>query len=106
MMSYSGYEIPAIFVLRSTRKTGQALRGRWGHTAPDTEATTVAHRVILLVDDDPRFAELTKTFLACMVEPVARRRTMTSRPQVAEQLRQQLANGATELGRVSARWRR
>src|SRR5215207_1978972 len=34
-----------------------------GVNVPDTEATTVARRVILLVDDDARFAKLTKTFL-------------------------------------------
>jgi two-component system, response regulator len=38
------------------------LRGRWV-TAPDTEAITVAYGVILLVDDDARFAELTRAFL-------------------------------------------
>jgi two-component system response regulator len=60
--SYNGYEIPAIFVaVVPKNKAGVARTVRVN--APDTEVTTVAHRVILLVDDDARFAKLTKAFL-------------------------------------------
>lgn len=45
--------------------------------------------------------DLTKAFLACMVEPGARR-PPTSQPLMAELLRRQLANGVTEVGRVTA----
>lgn len=62
VISYNGYEIPAIFVsVVSENRAGVARTV--GSLAPDTEATTVAHRVILLVDDDARFAELTRAFL-------------------------------------------
>jgi two-component system response regulator len=59
---YNDYEMPTIFVAVVSKKQGGRCADG-GVTAPDTEATTVAHRVILLVDDDARFAELTKTFL-------------------------------------------
>jgi two-component system, response regulator len=60
--SYNGYEIPVIFIaVVPKNKAGVARTVRVN--APDTEVTTVAHRVILLVDDDARFAKLTKAFL-------------------------------------------
>jgi two-component system, response regulator len=62
VISYNNYEIPAIFVaVVSKNKAGVARRVRVN--APDTEVTTVAHRDILLVDDDARFAKMTKAFL-------------------------------------------
>jgi two-component system response regulator len=60
--SYNNYEILAIFVAVVSKSKAGVARRAWVN-APGTEVTTVAHKDILLVDDDARFAKMTKAFL-------------------------------------------